>query len=211
LLKWRDLRRVREERWRVSVLAEAVGDPLRRPIVTQLLRSSPLTDLLAPTRLEPRFDLLPLVRWLRVPVIGRAVAHHYLSGGLEQIGHAWTTALLALYHEKDARARPAARTATAFACHLHLLALLGRRGEREHLGELQSLVQAQPSLRDFFALFAAAQRLGLGRPADVVRDAHLRAEIDAYAAACATLVGAERVHELQGMMARGVGELRLAS
>lgn len=213
LLKWPDLRRVREERWRVTVVSEAMADPLMRPIVTALLAASPLTDLLEPARLEPRFDLLPLARWLKQPAIARAVADRWLGGGLAQLAGAFVTALLALYNDKDARARAAARTATAFACHVQLLSLAGRRplDEREHLVELQGLVQTQPALRDFYGLFAAAQRVGLGRPADVARDPRLRAEIDAYAGACAALVGAERLHELVGLMGRGVGQMLLTS
>jgi hypothetical protein len=212
LLKWPTLRRVREERWRVGIVGEAMADTLQRPIVAQLLRSSPLTDLLEPARLEPRFDLLPLVRWLRLPVIARAVADRYLGLGLEKVGSAWTAALMALYNEKDVRARPAARTATAFACHLQLLSLVGAhaRPEREHLLSLQGIVQAQPGLRDFFGLFAAAQRAGVGRPLDIARDRRLQAEVDAYTAACAQLVGPDRLHELTGLLARGIGDLRLA-
>jgi hypothetical protein len=214
LLKWPELRRVREERWRVTVVGEAMADPLMKPIVTAMLASSPLTDLFEPSRLEPRLDLLPLARWLKQPEIARAVADRWLGAGLSQAAGAYTAALMTLYNDKDPRAQKAARTATAFACHVQLLTLLGRRApmsEREHLLELQGLVQAQPGLRDFYGLFAAAQRVGLGRPGDVARDARLREEIDAYAAACAQLVGAERLLELVGVMARGVGYLQLAS
>ncbi len=212
LLKWPELRRVREERWRVTVVGEAMADPLMKPIVTALLAASPLTDLFEPSRLEPRFDLLPLARWLKVPEVARAVADRWLSAGLSQVAGAYTAALMALYGDKEPRARQAARTATAFACHVQLLALVGRRPttEREHLLELQGQVQAQPGLRDFYGLFAAAQRVGVGRPADVARDAKLRAEVDAYATACAQLVGTERLLELVGVMARGIGHLQLA-
>jgi hypothetical protein len=213
LLKWPELRRVREERWRVTVVGEAMADPLMKPIVTAMLASSPLTDLFEPSRLEPRFDLLPLARWLKLPEVARAVADRWLGAGLAQVAGAYTAALMALYNEKDPRARQPARTATAFACHVQLLALVGRRAlsERDHLVELQGQVQAQPGLRDFYGLFAAAQRVGLGRPTDVARDAKLRVEIDAYATACAQLVGTERLLELIGVMARGIGHLSLAS
>jgi hypothetical protein len=213
LLKWPDLRRVREERWRVTVIGEAMADPLMKPIVNAMLASSPLTDLFEPARLEPRFDLLPLARWLKLPTLARAVADRWLGAGLPQVAGAYTAALMTLYNEKEAGARLAARTATAFGCHVQLLSLVGRRAlsDREHLLELQGVVQAQPGLRDFYGLFAAAQRLGLGRPADSARDARLTAELDAYAAACAQLVGAERLAELTGLMARGVGFLQLAS
>ncbi len=214
LLKWPELRRVREERWRVTVVGEAMADPLMKPIVTALLASSPLPDLYEPSRLEPRFDLLSLARWLRLPEVARAVADRWLGAGLPQVAGAYTAALMALYNDKDVRARAAARTATAFACHVQLLWLVGDRGAamaREHLIELQGQVQAQPGLRDFYGLFAAAQRVGIGRPPDAARDPHLRSEIDAYASACAQLVGTERLLELVGIMARGVGHLALAS
>ena len=214
LLKWPELRRVREERWRVTVVGEAMADPLMKPIVTALLASSPLTDLFEPSRLEPRFDLLSLARWLRLPEVARAVADRWLGAGLPQVAGAYTAALMALYNDKDARARAAAKTATAFACHVQLLSIIGDRGAamaRDHLIELQGQVQAQPGLRDFYGLFAAAQRVGIGRPPDVARDAHLRAEIDAYTSACAQLVGTERLLELVGIMARGIGHLALAS
>jgi hypothetical protein len=212
LLKWPELRRVREERWRVTVVGEAMADPLMKPIVTAMLASSPLTDLFEPSRLEPRFDLLPLTRWLRLPEVARAVADRWLGAGLPQVAGAYTAALMALYNDKDPRARAASRTATAFGCHVQLLSLVGRRAsERDHLIELQGQVQAQPGLRDFYGLFAAAQRVGLGRPADVARDPRLRADVDAYTAACAQLVGTERLLELVGVMARGVGHMQLAS
>jgi hypothetical protein len=213
LLKWPELRRVREERWRVTVVGEAMADPLMKPIVTALLASSPLTDLFEPSRLEPRFDLLALARWLKLPEVARAVADRWLGAGLPQVAGAYTAALMALYNDKEARARVAARTATQFACHVQLLAIIGKRAgsERDHLIELQGQVQAQPGLRDFYGLFAAAQRVGLGRPGDVARDPKLRDEVDAYAAACAQLVGTERLLELVGVMARGVGQLQLAS
>jgi hypothetical protein len=213
LLKWPDLRRVREERWRVTVVGEAVSDPLLRPVVAALLAASPLTDLFEPARLEPRFDLLPLARWLRQPAIARAVADRWLSVGVQEVAGAYTAALMALYNEKEPRARAAAKTATAFGCHVQLLTLIGKRSlsEREHLMELQGMVQAQPGLRDFFGLFAAAQRIGVGRPGDVAKDARLRGDVDAYAAACAALVGKERLFELIGVMARGIGQLQLRS
>ena len=47
------------------MLAEAAADADQRRIVLALLAASPLTDLLEPTRLEPRAtsdELLPLAR-----------------------------------------------------------------------------------------------------------------------------------------------------
>ena len=169
LLKWPELRRVREERWRVTVVGEAMADPLMKPIVTALLTSSPLTDLFEPSRLEPRFDLVPLARWLRLPEVARAVADRWLGAGLPQVAGAYTAALMALYNDKEPRARTAARVATAFGCHVQLLSLVGKRGptERDHLIELQGQVQAQPGLRDFYRAVRGGAARGhrpAGRP-----------------------------------------------
>ena len=60
-------------------------------------------------------------------------------------------------------------------------------------------------------LYAAAQRLGLGRPPDVTRDPRLLSLVDSHAAVCTGVCGPARVLELEGLMARGVGELALAS
>jgi hypothetical protein len=211
LLKWPDVRRVREERWRVGVMGEAVADPLQRAIVVALLGASPLTDLLEPTRLEPRFDLRPLVGWLRHPAIARAVAERYLSTGLEQVGPALASALVDLYNQKGCARE--ARVGTAFLCHLQLLYLLGEAGAPEPSRKIrvETLVQKQEALRDFFGLFAAAQKIGLGRPADVKLDRRVQALVDSHARICQGLAGQTRVLELEGVMARGVGEIALAS
>lgn len=145
-------------------------------------------------------------------LIAKGIANEAALLTLPQVAGAYTAALMALYNDKEPRARAASRTATAFGCHVQLLSLVGRRAsERDHLIELQGQVQAQPGLRDFYGLFAAAQRVGLGRPTDVAADPRLRADVDAYTAACAQLVGTERLLELVGVMARGVGHMQLAS
>lgn len=206
LLKWPELRRVREERWRTPFVTEAVADAGQRAIVAALLASSPLTDLLEPARLEPAIELSPLARFIREPVIARAVADRWLSLGVTQIGGPLGAALLALCSGK----RPeACGTWVRFACHLHLLLLSGRRDARSEasawMPELNALTQGgQPPLKDFFGLFAAAQRLGVGRPDDLSLDAGLSRQVDVYAAACAQLCGTARTDELQGMLARGL-------
>jgi hypothetical protein len=200
LLKWGKVRRVREERWRVGLMSEAACDPPRRAIVLALLAASPLTDLLEPLRLDPPLELQPLARWLREPEIARAVADRWLSLGFAAIAGPITSALLALYEKEDPEA---ARLATRFVCHLHLLAIVARRSSGALLPELQAQLAAQPALRDFYGLFAAAQRLGLGRPDDVAKDPRLASAIDRAASACATLCGETRVRELVAQMARG--------
>ncbi len=211
LLKWPSLRRVHEERWRVGVVGEALSDSSQRDIVAALVASSPLTDLLEPTRLEPRFDLKPLVRWLVDPRVARAVADRYLTLGIEQSGPAYAMSLTDLYNQKNAHAE--SRLATRFLCHLQLLSLLGEAGANESTRRIRmdTLVAHKEQLRDFFGLFAAAQRVGIGRPDDIGRDLRLQSLIDSHGRLCEAVCGAPRVLELAGVMARGVGELALAS
>ena len=208
LLKWSTVRRVREERWRVSFLTEAVTDPLERPIVLALLSASPLTDLWEPLRLDPALEWKRLARLLGEPAIARAAADRYLSIGFAQLGGPLTASLLELYNQKNAVEE--ARRVTRFVCHLHLLRLL-QPGGRDFVPELQALCAGQPQVKDFFGLFAAAQRVGLGRPDDVASDERLTRRIDAYAAACTTVCGVARVVELEGVMSRGVQQLLLSA
>ena len=107
----------------MGVVAEAVAEANQREIVMALIGASPLTDLLEPTRLEPRLDLKPIVKWLKEPRVARMVADRYLSMGLEQVGPVLAAALVDLYNQKDARVE--SRLATRFLCHLQLLWLLG--------------------------------------------------------------------------------------
>ncbi len=209
LLKWGAVRRVREERWRVSFLTEAVSDAGQRSLVLALLSASPLTDLLEPLRLDPPLELYALAPWLREPLVARAVADRYLTLGFSKLGAPLTDALLRLYNQKNSKHE--CQVATRFVCHLHLLRLLSSPRQESYLPELQALAAGQPALRDFFGLFAAAQRVGLGRPDDVAHDPKLSKLVDAYAAACATLCGAARVLELEGVMSRGVHQLLLAA
>jgi hypothetical protein len=206
LLKWPELRRVREERWRTPFVTEAVADPGQRAIVAALLSASPLTDLLEPARLDPSIELSPLARFIREPVIARAVADRWLSIGLTQIAGPFAAALIALCSGKLPEA---CGTWVRFACHLHLLLLAGRREPRTEasawMAELNALTQGgQPALKDFFGLFAAAQRTEAGRPDDLGLNPKLARQVDVYAAACTQLCGATRTDELHGMLSRGL-------
>ncbi len=204
LLKWATVRRVREERWRASIVAETATDPEQRGIVEALLAASPFTELLDPLRLDPPLDLATHARWLRDPDVARAVADRWLALGPSQMGAQVTAALLRLH---DRPRQPAdARLATQFFCHLHLLTLLAhaRRSASDHLQELQAQVQAQSTLKDFYGLFTAAQRVGLGRPADVKLDRRLEESVNGYSAACGAVCGEPRVLELSALLMRSV-------
>lgn len=199
LLKWATVRRVREERWRVSIVSEAVADQQQRAIVLALLQASPLTDLLEPLRLDPAFDLLPVSRWLRDPIVVRAVIDRWLTLGVSQFAVPFTASLLQLFQHRSASDE--ARLWSRFACHLHLLRYV-LRAQGDALSEVQALSAAQPGVRDFFGLFAAAQRGSLGRPDDIAMDPSLSKKVDQWATSCTTVCGAARVTELETMLKR---------
>ena len=206
LLRWQSLRRVRQEQTTVDLFSEALTTASTRAILVALLASSPLTDLLTLERSDPPLDLQNAARWLRSPRIARALADEYLRRGLHVIEPPLTVALIALYNIKGATADAA--TATAFHSHLHLLELLARpnRDREGHLQVIRGHAQGrEKSTAAGFGLFAAADRVGLGRPGDLARDPVVSANVDAYALACAELVGQRRMQELVGLVARGAG------
>jgi hypothetical protein len=87
----------------------------------------------------------------------------------------------------------------------------GAHGEATRRTRVFTLASHHEGMKDFFGLFAAAQRLGIGRPADLARDPRLASLVDSHVAVCTAVSGPPRVLELEGLMARGVGELALAS
>jgi hypothetical protein len=205
-LRWQGLRRVRQEHSSIDLFTAALAVAPTRAIVIALLGASPLTDLLTLERGDPPVDLRIAAGWMRSPRIARALADEYLRRGLIAVEPLFTTALIALYNAKGA-VREAA-TATAFHSHLHLLELIARpaRDREGHLQILRGHTQGRErTLADGFGLFAAADRVGLGRPGDVARDRLLQSNVDAYAEACAELVGPRRLQELLGLVARGAG------
>ena len=207
LLRWQSVRRVRQEQTAVSLFDEAQKAPLLRTIVDKLLGSSPLTELLALPAADPVADLSRCARWLSSPAIARVIADEYLARGIGAILAPLVTALLAVYNKPDSQV--AAAIATQFHSHLHLLDLLARppRDREGHLQILRGHIQGRErAAADGFGLHAAADRLGLGRPPDLMGDLALQRNVDAYVDACAELVGARRLHELTGVLARGVGE-----
>jgi len=207
LLRWQSVRRVVEEHTTVDLFAEALASVPGRSIVVALLGASPLTDLLGLSRTDPPPELLRGARWLAAPRIARALADEYLARGLAAVEAPLSTALLSLCNRPDAHDEVA--TATCFHSHLHLLDLIARppRDREGHVQVLRGYTQGRErAAADGFGLHAAADRIGLGRPADVARDPLLARNVDAYVEACAELVGSRRLQELTGVLARGAGE-----
>ncbi len=211
LTAWKSVRRVREERWRVSCFAEAASHPLGGNVAHALLDGSPLTDLLHPVRLEPRLDLVRRRDLLAVPSLCRAVAYAWLDEGIDRVGGALAAATLGAL---DGTAPAAARLICALLAHLHLCALLGVpvtvEGGRMRLALAAG---ADQSLRDFYGLFAALHRTtpDLCAPPDVRRDPRLMKRVDEHAAACLVACGPTRVAELATLVARAGGPIALSA
>lgn len=88
LLRWRELRRVREQREQTAFLAAPELSDDQRELLALLFAASPLTDLLLVDRPTPRQSWVSLLPHLRRPRVARLVCHNYLALGLERIGPA---------------------------------------------------------------------------------------------------------------------------
>ena len=206
LLRWQSVRRVHEDHTAVKLLDETLGVPSLRAIVAALLASSPLTHLLFPRPELPPLDLQRAARWLATPKIARVVADTWLARGLPAVEADVVEPLIAVYNVE--RAKDEAAIATSFHSHLHLLDVLARpaRDIEGHLQILRGYTKGMTrAVTDGFGLHAAAERVGLGRPADLGLDAALERNVSAYADACTELVGNRRVLELVGLVSRGAG------
>ncbi len=214
LVAWPNLRRVRQERRRVNCFAESASHPLAGAVVQMLLEGSPLTDLLHPVRLEPRFSLGKHADTLSDPELARLVAYAWLEAGVDRVGGAIAGAVLA---DLDGDSRRQARFACAFLAHLHLCSLLAPQSEprdpRAPRTVTRFAVGGDPALRDFYGLFTALHKNApdLCAPADVHRDPRLAKRVADHAGACAAACGVTRVRELGALVARAVGTVALAA
>jgi hypothetical protein len=195
----------------VGCFAEAASHPVGAPVVAALLAGSPLTDLLTPARIEPRFDLARHARLLARPELARLVAWAWLDEGLDHVGGPVATAALA------ALDTPAARLICAFLAHLHLCTLLTpsepREPTRAPARPARLSVGADLPLRDFYGLFAALAKAApdLAAPPDVHRDPRLAHKLAEHAQACAVACGPPRVAELEALVTRAFSPAAVVS
>ncbi|HEX2568632.1 MAG TPA: hypothetical protein VH877_03665 [Polyangia bacterium] len=210
LLAWRNLRRVREERWRVNCFSEAAAHPLGGAVVRALLDGSPLTDLLHPLRAEPKFELGRAASVLVEPQVCRLVAYHLLAQGLDRVGSTLGQAMLV---ELERPGTWRARFVLAFASHLHLCQALASREAGGGGGARRHGMPGDLPLRDFYGIYAALARLTpeLAAPSDVRRDPRLMARVNEYAANCEAICGTNRTTELRSLIARAIGEVPLVA
>jgi hypothetical protein len=92
LQRFPGLRRVREQRNRVSWIADEQLGRVQLDLCGDLLRVSPLTDLLSPLRPRPDFAWAPLADYLSSAPLSRLVCQRYLEMGLPQVGPSLCTA-----------------------------------------------------------------------------------------------------------------------
>lgn len=208
LLAWRNLRRVREDRWRVNCFSEAAAHPLGGAVVRALLDGSPLTDLLHPMRTQPQFDLGRARAVLVEPPVCRLVVYQLLEQGLDRVGGTLGQAILS---ELEGREHGRARFALVFASHLHLCQAFAPRETGSKVRRLG--LPGDPAQRDFYGIYAALMRVApeLAVPSDVRRDPGLMARVTEYAATCEAVCGVTRTAELWSLIARALGELSLVA
>jgi hypothetical protein len=132
LRRWRGLRRVHED-VTVARYQDLLGDPDVEPVIAQLLRLSPLTDLLSQPRKGPPLDWAHAVSVLRYPELARAVAYHAIS----EVGPGARLSAAARYaaaFERFVDRQPAAddvRAVAAFLVHLNALIAVGEARGRD--------------------------------------------------------------------------------
>lgn len=132
LRRWPTVRRVSEHVTRASY-ADLLGDPDVEPVVAQLVRLSPLTDLLSQPRDGPPLDWSAAVCALRDLELARAVAYRTL-GDLSGVDALTGAARMAAAFERWVDRTPAAadvRAVAAFLVHLDALLAVAEARERD--------------------------------------------------------------------------------
>jgi hypothetical protein len=133
---------VREEKT-VASYDELLGTVEVAPVVSAVLRRTPLTHLLSMSREGPPLQWEDAVFLLRDPELARAIAYAAVRGSEPRQVVAAPARLAAAFEQMLERAPPAAdvRAVTAFLVHLNALLALGETGERD-LGSRSPLLSA---------------------------------------------------------------------
>jgi hypothetical protein len=169
LKAWRSVRRVREE----TTLArydELLGSPEIAPVITSLLRRSPLTQLLSMGRDGPALQWEDVVFLLRDPELARAISYHAVHAGDTQSMVAAPARFAAAFEqllERNPR-EPDVRTVAAFLVHLNALFAMAETKQRDLKAKsplLEAVLSADRAgqrprgLATFFALPSALARV----------------------------------------------------
>lgn len=214
LSRWKSVRRVREEQT-VARYEELLGSPEVAPVITSLLRRSPLTQLLSMGRDGPALQWEDVVFLLRDPELARAISYHAtrpadardmvaaparFAGAFEQL------------LERNPR-EPDVRAVAAFLVHLNALLALGEMKDRD-LAAKSALIESVLSperagqrprgLATFFALPSALARVDprLAEPPGLREESALAARWDVHRAQVLESVGEAVVETLSGRLRR---------
>ncbi len=159
LLRWRRLRRVRERRTEISWPEDAALTELQLTWLTQILRASPLTNLLDPLRTIPPCSWINLAETLQWPGISRLVAHRYLELGVLEVAPALVSSFWELVKTAPStRWRRAVLFVAGLMFHLYTSAIFFDKHEDEDARE--ALTPHTPLL----PALAACRKCGLVPP-----------------------------------------------
>lgn len=132
LMAWRSVRRVRSET-EMADFDELLGTSEVAPMLGSLLRRSPLTRILSPSKEGPPLVWEDAVFLLRDAELARAIAYRAI-GKAEPADVAGIPARLAAAYEQMLERQPAeadVRAVTAFLIHLNVLLAWAERRERD--------------------------------------------------------------------------------
>lgn len=216
LRAWKTVRRVREEQT-VATYDELLGTVEVAPVVSAILRRTPLTHLLSMGRDGPPLQWEDAVFLLRDAELARAIAYAAVRGTEPRQIIAAPARLAAAFEQMLERAPNAAdvRAVAAFLVHLNALLALGETGERD-LGAKSPLLSAVLSperasqrprgLATFFAVPAAAGLVDplLAEPPGLTEDAALTERWARHRAQVVEGVGEAVIETLAGRLRRHV-------
>lgn len=180
LLRWRQLRRVREERHTTGWLATELSED-QHQLLGLLFAQSPLTDLLTPDRPAPPFAWLPLQRHLGSRWLCRLVCHDYLQRGLSVVGPSLAVAFWQLVADQQAdQARRAAALQSvcklvAYLMSLHYLT-------RDPTAEDAQQIRSDAPEATLESVLVAGARCGLAPPPGSLTDTEVEARIQQWIA-----------------------------
>lgn len=219
LLRWKSVRRVREE---VSTAAfdELLGAPDIAPVIAILLRRSPLTQLCVTHPVAPGLHWEDAAFVLRDAELARAVAYAALSDSAEPREQISTPARFAgAFEQMIERTAPAAdvRAVAAFLVHLNALLVIGERGARDPSGRSALIAsvlaperagQRPRGLSTFFALpnalTVADPRIAV--PPGILDDPVLARRWNGHRAQVAEAVGDAVIETLAARLARHLSD-----
>lgn len=220
LLRWRSVRRVREE-VTTAQFDELLGAPDVAPVMAVLLRRTPLTQLCVTHPVAPGLHWEDAVFVLRDPELARAVAYAAVApieSGEPRDQVATPSRLAAAFEQMIERTPPPAdvRAVAAFLVHLNALLVLGERGARDPGGRSALIAsvlaperagQRARGLSTFFALpnalAVADPRLAV--PPGVLDDPALARRWNGHRAQVAEAVGEAVIETLAARLARHLG------